>query len=161
MPQWCPITTYPRYEVSDTGLVRNTETGQTLKSWPHKKTSYPVVNLCHQGKFKKHFVHVLVLEAFHGPKPSPLHESGHRNGIKADCRAENLRWVTWRENYEDKLRHGTDLRGERHPFALLNEQQVRAIRADPRIARQVAADYDVSIEAVYSIRHRRSWAWLD
>jgi hypothetical protein len=42
----------------------------------------------------------------------------------------------------------------------LTEDDVRAIRADSRTARLVAADYGVSIPTIKDIRHKRTWAWL-
>lgn len=50
-------------------------------------------------------VHILVAEAFHGPRP-PGMEVRHLNGVKLDNRAENLRWGTDSENMLDIVRHG-------------------------------------------------------
>ena len=42
---------------------------------------------------KMYHVHVLVCEAFHGPRPSPNHTVDHINRNKADNSACNLRWA--------------------------------------------------------------------
>ena len=42
---------------------------------------------------KTHHVHVLVCEAFHGPRPSPKHTVDHINRNKVDNRACNLQWA--------------------------------------------------------------------
>jgi hypothetical protein len=52
-------------------------------------------------------VHLLVLEAFIGPRPEG-HQGAHENGNKLDNRLDNLRWKTPGENNRDKRRHGTD-----------------------------------------------------
>jgi hypothetical protein len=52
--------------------------------------------------------HILVCEAFHGPKPEPHHEVRHLNGNGQDNRPENLAWGTKSENRADAVRHGTD-----------------------------------------------------
>lgn len=49
-------------------------------------------------------VHHLVLEAFHGPRPTGLHGC-HNNGDPLDNRAGNLRWDTQSGNMRDFHRH--------------------------------------------------------
>ena len=45
----------------------------------------------------------LVLEAFHGPKPSPKHESCHYDDVSSNNRADNVRWDTRERNRRDQL----------------------------------------------------------
>jgi HNH endonuclease len=60
------MSSYPPYEVSDSGFVRNSLTGRILKSFKTGKyRNYHAVDIC--GKTKK--VHLLVLETFIGPAP--------------------------------------------------------------------------------------------
>ena len=49
------------------------------------------------GKRKKVMVHILVAEAFLGPKPNG-YEIDHINSIRKDNRAANLKYVTREEN---------------------------------------------------------------
>lgn len=51
-----------------------------------------------------------------------------------------------------KVRKGID-----HGRALVTEDQVRAIRADPRPAKEIAADYPLGHQAVSAIKARRTW----
>lgn len=63
-----------------------------------------------QGKRVNRFIHNLVCEAFHGPRPGHWTEwhACHTNGDPLDNRAKNLRWATPRENnWDDQIRHGT------------------------------------------------------
>ena len=55
---------------------------------------------------KGYWVHILVCEAFHGPRPSPKHEVRHKNGISSDNRAENLEWGTRSDQRNDDVRNG-------------------------------------------------------
>lgn len=96
--------------------------------------------------------HVAVCEAFHGPKPSPAHEVAHENGDKRDNRAANLSWKTRAENHADKLRHGTDSRGEKHGACKLSDQDVRDIRASKGSHASLARQYGVSAVHIYQIR---------
>ena len=68
-----------------------------------------------EGRRVKRRVHILVLEAFVGPKPSPKHVGAHapdRN--PANNRLNNLRWALPTENERDKKEHGTHRGGGRH-----------------------------------------------
>jgi hypothetical protein len=58
----------------------------------------------------------------------------------------HLGWKTPRENSADKAVHGTLLLGETHPFAILTERQVIAIRS---LARRVSRK---EIAQMYGLR---------
>jgi hypothetical protein len=94
----------------------------------HNSDDYPAVQVLHDGRRRTKHVHTLVCLAFHGPKPSPLHEVRHIDGARINSRPENLCWGTQAENEADKRRHGTAARGSRHGIAKLNEEAVRILR---------------------------------
>jgi hypothetical protein len=41
---------------------------------------------------KRRYLHLLVAERHHGPRPSPDHVCEHLNGDLLDCRPDNLKW---------------------------------------------------------------------
>jgi hypothetical protein len=107
-------------------------------------------------------VHQMVLEAFTGPRVG--RECGrHMNGDPGDNRLCNLRWGTHKENSADKLRHGTDGRGERCPTRKLTAVQVREIRAlvSTSTHAAIAAQFGVSRSTVSMIAARRIWAFVE
>jgi hypothetical protein len=57
-------------------------------------------------------------------------EVAHGNGIRVDCRLENLTYKTPQGNWEDRYIHGTDCSGEKHGNAKLSNLQVQAIRRE-------------------------------
>lgn len=85
-----------KYEVSNTGKVRNTKTKRELKSCA--SGGYPVV-----GIYSKTYpVHRLVAKAFI-PNPDNKEAVNHINKIKTDNNASNLEWTTNAENNAHKL----------------------------------------------------------
>lgn len=106
-------------------------------------------------------VHRLVLEAFAGPCPDGL-EGCHNDGNPANNALPNLRWDTPKANQADRIRHGTDIRGERVNTARLTPDIVRAIRAEyvpgQNGCRRLAKKYGVSNVAIHNIVLRKSWA---
>lgn len=108
--------------------------------------------------------HRLMCEAVHGPAPAGM-EVAHNCG-KGHLGCVNplhLRWATKVENMADKLIHGTDNRGSKHPRVKLTEAQVGEIRQvqGRETLATTAGRYGVSPATIHSIYRRRSWAWLD
>ena len=76
---------------------------------------------------KSHAVHVMVCEAFHGPRP-PGMQAAHLDGKSSNPRRDNLAWATPEENAAHKRLHGTARLGERHPGAKLTDADVVQLR---------------------------------
>ena len=100
------------------------------------------MQLCREGTIKHQAVHVLVLEAFVGPRPEgmwALHGPLRYADGTPDNRLSNLEWGTpSKNNGPDKTRdvthppfHGTVLRGEAHGSAKLNWGTVQEFPCSP------------------------------
>ena len=61
--QWKQIADFPKYEVSNTGLVRNSK-GVILKPQANTKNNYFQILLWNNSKAKCCYIHRLVEEAF-------------------------------------------------------------------------------------------------
>jgi len=104
MEEWRIITDWENYEVSNLGKVRNKQTLHVLKPFPIKE-GYLLVRLYRHGTIKAFLLHRLVALAF-VPNPMELPEVNHENGIKADCSASNLTWMTRSDQQRHALRLG-------------------------------------------------------
>ncbi len=91
-------------------------------------------------------LHVLLLETFVGPRPSPLHQGRHMDDNNANNELSNLAWGTPKQNCEDRARNGRTACGEAHYRAKLNAQQIEEIRsrAAPRNHAALGREYGVS-----------------
>lgn len=181
--EWRVIADFPAYAVSSLGRVKRIAptaryrvTGKVLNSKPGPG-GYIMASLYRDGQHFSRSVHSLVCEAFHGPKPSKVHQAAHADGCSTNNRADNLSWKLPAANIRDKNAHGTMPRGDRHharrrPAGLargernggggkLTESWVRAIRADTRINRLIAEDYGVSKSMIAMIKRREAWAHVD
>lgn len=124
------------YEVSNLGRVRSWAPKGRYKTRPKegrilslggKNAPYLWVPLRSAKQSRYPSVHLLVAEAFVGPRPDGC-EVNHKNGQTHDNRAENLEWVTKQQNEK----HAADVLGKgvgaRNPSAKLSDDQVAAIR---------------------------------
>jgi hypothetical protein len=161
--EWRPLREYPHlYEVSSLGRIRGKKSGRILSPWkqaPGKKHrgSYLRVTLTVHGRPVKRTLHVVVCEAFHGPRPSPEHECLHKDGNDMNPTASNLRWGTRAENTADKRAHGTLLRGSRMPNAKLDERKVKTIRRSKKPPGALARALGVDRSTVRNARLGRTW----
>lgn len=127
---WKPCVENTKYAVSNLGRVKRIAGGVGVRA-PERLLStkgivhgYPVVNL---GAKNAHAVHRLVCHAFHGEPPTPEHEVNHIDHDRQNNRAENLEWVTSKENTQWCVQAGRNARGERNGIAKLTDDKVRAI----------------------------------
>ena len=121
--EWSVFPSWPNYEISIDGRVRNRKTKHILRLIPNKDgylTFYP-------RRARKIFAHRAVLETFVGPPPTG-HETRHLDGDPKNNHLSNLSWGTRLQNVYDKQRHGTQPRGEKVGTAKLTEEEVLIIR---------------------------------
>lgn len=86
-----------KYYLTESGKLFNIKTGAEF---------IPCINKCGYRKIKinqkTRMIHQLVMEHFGPPKPGPEYQIDHINRNKLDNRIENLRWVTAKENCNNR-----------------------------------------------------------
>lgn len=174
LEHWKPVPGFEwLYEVSKVGRVRalpaitNRRIGRSKNNGAELRrfvaaNGYLTVHLCRGSKKHPRTVHSLVADAFLGTRPCSA-VVRHLDGDATNPRRSNLAYGTPKENQDDRIMHGTDCRGEKHPAAKLTADSVRAIKA--RIAAgemktAIAADYGVSRYAISDIARGRSWTHI-
>lgn len=106
--------------------------------------------------------HVIVCEAYHGPRP-PGQVVRHKNGIPGDDREDNLEWGTVAQNTQDTKAHGRTTRGTRNKHAVLTEADVLEIRkriAQGEVQREIAESYGVTQPTICDIKMGRTWSHI-
>ena len=173
---WKPVLGFEgRYEVSNQGRLRALD-WVTVSSLgrrrlfparimtpPTYENGYVVATLMKDRRPIRKGMHVVVCEAFIGPRPTG-NVAAHGNGVRDDNRLENLRWASNSENEADKTAHGTDLRGSRHHQVILSPSDVREIRRRNKSGEPpcvIVASYPVSRSCIQKICMRKTWAWLE
>ena len=75
------------------------------------------------------------------------------------CNPAHLSTGTWADNAHDRDRKGRQvpMKGSKHGRAKLTEADIRAIRADNRIQREIAADYGIDRANVSEIKSFKIW----
>jgi hypothetical protein len=127
--------------------------------WPYAKDlkGYGLVKV---GRTMKR-AHRLALKLHSGRDPDPVVLACHAPRsvcIGPACiNPTHLRWDNDVGNAYDRIADGTHICGERHALAKLTENDVRAIRADPRGCHRLAQAYGVRPAAIKRIRNRRTW----
>jgi hypothetical protein len=102
----------------------------------------------------------------HGRPPKNASLATHTcgKGHKACVNPQHLRWASSSQNAIDRLRDGTDFRGEKHPSAKLTRKQVLLIRklaAEGRLnCTEIGRKFGVVNSHVSAIARRKEWAWL-
>jgi len=171
MEKWKVVEDYPHYEVSNRGQVRSLSrfikfgekrlwvVGRIMKLC-NGPGSYHVVTLYKDGR-RMFYIHRLVLDAFRGPPPAPGMVCRHLDGDPLNNRISNLVWGTYKENADDRHRHGTTQNGENHSLAKMTDKKVLRIRklyaTGEYTMAAIATAYGVYDSTVHRIIHRRTW----
>lgn len=172
---WSPIEGAPNYHVSNMGRVRRVAgyrcPSDRILKLRKDSDGYLLAHLSVDGRAFNGAVHRLVCTAFVGPRPTPRHQVGHRDGCRTNNAAANLRWVTAKENADDREAHGRTARGERsgaytrpdrvrrgeaNGMTRISEETVQRIRGSVGSCREIAARFAVSKAQVSKIRAGRA-----
>jgi hypothetical protein len=162
-----PIADYDHYYVTADGRVisdhpffRKKRGPKFLKLTPGG-SGYLIAPLTR--KYTGAPVHVLVAEAFHGPKPGPEYVVMHLNHNRLDNRAENLQWGTWSENSRATVEAGRRPKPS-SPRRFLTPEIVRDIKRRLRAGEKqyrIAADYGFPHQTISSIKTGKAWKHVD
>lgn len=162
--RWLTIPFASDYAVSDRGRVKRVvaarcyPAGYILKP-KIRADGYPEVSLSAEGHVYFFRIHQLVCRTFHGERPKGKDEIGHKDGDRANSRADNLRWVTKEENYADRNLHGTHNKGCNNGAAKLDPLKVQAVHilSEQLPSRKVAQVLGISKSQVGNILRGEAW----
>lgn len=166
--RWREVPGWPEYEISEYGDVRRKMAGGSPIAKPGRLlrpsgNRYRYVNL-HGGAGRQHIsLHRLVALAFIGEPPSNSHQVAHNDGDRLNNHYTNLRYATPRENAADKVRHGTQSRGEKAGPARLTEVAVRQIRAlaDRGVPQELIAEiFETSQSHIGRVVRGEVWGYV-
>ena len=101
-----PLAHYEkRYAVSPEGFVFNLSNNTKLRPSTNAN-GYVKVGLANgDGTSTQKLLHIIIAKHFI-PNPYDYPQVNHKNGIKADCSADNLEWCSAQQNAEHALRTG-------------------------------------------------------
>jgi hypothetical protein len=165
MEEWRSFCEDARYKVSNLGRVRG-PSGKILAGY-RDKDGYHCVGIHRRGWYKAVKVHRAVALAFLDP-PAPQHVVNHKNGIKDDNRAENLEWVTSKQNSVHSHRvlgrkgqNTSPARGTKHGNARFTDDMIREIRrrydaGETQVA--LAKAFTTTQSQISRIIRRETWA---
>lgn len=106
-------------------------------------------------------IHVLILETFVGPCPPGMEARHFPDRNPANNRLINLQWGTRHENAQDRIRHGTQVQGERQHLAKLNPKSVLQIRREYATGKTtlaaLGAKHGLAKQNIAQVVKRKTW----
>lgn len=103
MEIFLPVPGYPNYQISNLGQVM---VNGEIKKLGWSKSGYLVTKFCNLFGSKTMKIHRIVAKVFLGDYSFYNLEVNHIDGDKKNCSADNLEWVTRRENIDHAVRLG-------------------------------------------------------
>ena len=175
MELWRDVLEYEGlYQVSNLGRIKSVDRKVFRKgkagvdSWKHvcerirkqytDKDGYSIICLAKVGVIKAYKVHVLVMRAFIGPRPTNF-DIRHLDSNPSNNNLENLKYGTRIENMEDARKLGR-LKGEYRGFKKLIPIQVREIKKQISLGSSqyvIAKNFSISQATVSMIATGKTW----
>lgn len=141
------VTSYPNYEVSDEGDVRNKKTSRILQP-QYLTKGYLGVRLYNNGNGKTLKLHRLVALAFVDGYFEGA-QVNHKDGNKANNHYSNLEWCTNQENHLHKMANGLNVTASF--YSDRDFADVHKLRSDGLSTRAIAAKTGISKSYVHRI----------
>lgn len=136
--------------------------GNECLDWPFLKYPNGYGCIWHKGRYIP--AHRLVCMMAHGDPPTPKHEAAHScgRGHAGCCNPRHMNWATRRENELDKLSHGTDIRGSKHPNSKLSYHDIAVIKGLGRSfsSTKLSSMFGVCRGSIDSIKSGKNWGWV-
>ena len=151
--EWAIVPSFPMYDASTLGRIRNREQGHLLQFWTNRY-GYSQVLLSRDGQKKQITVHRVIAETFFGPANGLT--VNHRDGDKLHNAVANLEYMSTAENMEHATLSGF-LRGPTERITTDLAKIICQRLAGGGKSGTIAAELGVTLEVVKKIRRRKTW----
>ncbi len=144
------------YDITQDGKIFNKKWGRYVKPQPNG-AGYLRVHIA--GRM--YFVHRLVAEKY-VPNPENKPQVNHKDGNHLNNNADNLEWVTNRENSLHALHSGLMWIEERHPMAKLTRDEVAYIKSHTEMSpSDLAKMFNISCRTIKDIWRGKTWKTVE
>lgn len=148
------IEGFPDYFITIKGEVYSAKKGNIRKilPWVDTKGRYLMVGLISQDGYRRRLlVHRLVGQAFI-PNPLNLPEINHKDRNTQNNNADNLEWVSRKENLQESYKTMSPTRNFKNCAVYVNKEKVKDFQSIAEACRWAAKEYDVSYNSLSRYR---------
>lgn len=156
------------YEVSNLGIVRNSSSNKVLSLTSVTTNGYVHVSLHRHGIIYPFLLHILVASYFvPNDDPNKKNQVDHKDGNKLNNRADNLEWVTPKENKRRAIelglcnpRHMNQKKGSESGVSKYTEKQatdVCKLLAKNLSNKEISVQLGLPTEFIRSIKRGKAW----
>lgn len=175
--EWKVIKEFPRYEVSNTWIIRDVTTKRVKYTNKAHKAGYEIVQFKKAGKVYSRKVHRLVAIAFLPPPSDELIQAcstrrdgqvvlvNHKDGNKLNNHVSNLEWCD--DAYNAKHASLTGLnpapKGENNGRSVLTDEIVHSVCKafeDGMTPKQATEEFSISMQQATKIRAKIAWTHI-
>lgn len=156
---------YDRYYLTENGELY-TDYGNKVMSNNAIQNGYIVNSLYGKNGYRKDYKrHVLMAKIFLDKPKNFQTQINHKNGNKLDNRADNLEWVTSKQNIQHAWANNLaqTRKGSKSNFSKLNEEQVLEISKllEQKVpGKEIAEKFNVDKRTISAIKCRHNWKHL-
>lgn len=138
-----PLPPFPMYSISPSGIVVG-QLGRRIKPYRHP-SGYMKFSPSVNGKMYQMLVHRAVLLTWEGSPPDEERICAcHKDGVRDHNFIGNLYWGSYKQNWEDRRRHGNDGRGLQNGRSKMTQElsdELRSMYSTGEYSYQNLADH--------------------